>query len=51
VSYSLSPSLVLRAGYGIFYEQQDRYGSERQLALNPPQLSDVNLSAASNRMS
>jgi TonB dependent receptor len=38
VSYSLSPSLMLRAGYGIFYQQHDRYGSESQLALNPPQL-------------
>ena len=47
VAYSLSRSLVLRAGYGIFYQQQDRYGSESQLALNPPQLIDVNLSAAS----
>ena len=38
---------MLRAGYGIFYQQHDRYGSESQLALNPPQLTDVNLSAAS----
>ena len=33
----------LRAGYGIFYQQHDRYGSESQLALNPPQLIDVTL--------
>ncbi len=46
-AYSLRPTLVLRGGYGIFYQQQDRYGSESQLALNPPQLIDVNLSAAS----
>ena len=47
VAYTLTPRLVLRGGYGIFYQQQDRYGSESQLALNPPQLIDVNLSAAS----
>ncbi|HEX2453873.1 MAG TPA: TonB-dependent receptor [Vicinamibacterales bacterium] len=47
VAYSLTRSLVVRAGYGIFYQQQDRYGSESQLALNPPQLIDVSLAAAS----
>ena len=43
LSYTVTPRTVLRGGYGIFYQQQDRYGSESQLALNPPQLIDVNL--------
>jgi hypothetical protein len=37
--------MVWRGGYGIFYQQTDRYGSESQLAMNPPQLVDVNLLA------
>ena len=32
---------MLRAGYGIFYQQQDRYGCESQLGLNLPQLVDA----------
>jgi hypothetical protein len=40
-SYSMTPQIVVRGGYGIFYQQTDRYGSESQLALNPPQLVDV----------
>ena len=47
VAYSVSPRVVLRAGYGIFYQQTDRYGSESQLALNPPQLVDIFQSANS----
>ena len=30
--------LVVRGGYGIFYNTEDIYGSEASLALNPPQL-------------
>lgn len=45
LAYTLTPALVLRGGYGVFYQQQDRYGSESQLALNPPQVIDVNRSA------
>ena len=40
-SYSINRRALLRGGYGIFYQQTDRYGSESQLALNPPQLVDV----------
>ena len=47
VAWSVSPRLVLRAGYGVFYQQQDRYGSESQLGLNLPQLVDVAISATS----
>jgi hypothetical protein len=39
--------VVLRAGYGVFYQQQDRYGSESQLGLNLPQLVDVSITANS----
>jgi hypothetical protein len=50
IAYTLSPKIVVRGGYGIFYQQQDRYGSESQLTLNPPQLIDVNLSAPSRNV-
>ena len=33
--YQLSDSMILRGGYGIFYNQFDRIGSEDQIALNP----------------
>jgi hypothetical protein len=46
-AWTLNPKLVLRGGYGLFYQQTDRYGSESQLALNPPQLVDVSIAAAS----
>ena len=35
--------MVLRGGYGIFYQQTDRYGSESQLGLNLPQLVDASI--------
>ena len=35
--------LALRAGFGIFYQQFDRYGSESQLGLNLPQLVDASM--------
>jgi hypothetical protein len=47
MAWSATPRLVLRAGYGVFYQQQDRYGSESQLGLNLPQLVDVAISANS----
>ena len=46
-AWSLSPRTVLRGGYGIFYQQQDRYGSESQLGLNLPQLVDMAITANS----
>jgi hypothetical protein len=45
LAWSATPRIVLRAGYGIFYQQQDRYGSESQLGLNLPQLVDVSITA------
>jgi hypothetical protein len=41
LTWSATPKFVVRAGYGIFYQQTDRYGSESQMSLNPPQLLDV----------
>jgi hypothetical protein len=35
--------VVLRAGYGIFYNSEDMYGSEANLPLNPPQLIQATL--------
>lgn len=35
--------LVLRGGYGIFYNSEDIYGSEANLPLNPPQLIQASL--------
>jgi hypothetical protein len=37
--------LVVRGGFGVFYQHTDRYGSEAQMALNPPQLADVVITA------
>jgi len=45
--YQVSETLVLRAGYGIFYNMFDRIGSEDQLALNPPGLINNSLSTSS----
>jgi hypothetical protein len=38
---------ILRGGYGAFYNQFERIGSEDQLALNPPGLRNIDISAAS----
>ncbi len=35
---ALPEKLVVRAGYGLFYNTEDIYGSEANLPLNPPQL-------------
>ncbi len=47
VAWTVMPSVVLRGGYGIFYQQTDRYGSESQLGLNLPQLVDADINANS----
>ncbi|HYB94723.1 MAG TPA: TonB-dependent receptor [Vicinamibacterales bacterium] len=44
-TWSATDRLVLRGGYGIFYQQFDRYGSESQLGLNLPQLVDASITA------
>ena len=45
--YKLSDRTILRGGYGVFYNQFERIGSEDQLALNPPQLRNIQITAAS----
>lgn len=43
-AWQLRPEkVVLRGGYGIFYNSEDMYGSEANLPLNPPQLIQANL--------
>jgi hypothetical protein len=46
-AWTVRPRIVLRGGYGIFYQQTDRYGSESQLGLNLPQLVDAAIQANS----
>ena len=46
-AYSASERMVLRGGYGTYYQHTDRYGSESQMALNPPQLIDYDIAAPS----
>lgn len=46
VAYQILPNrLVLRAGYGIFYNGEDIFGSDTNLPLNPPQLVSVTLNS------
>ena len=45
--YKVSDRTIIRGGYGVFYNQFERIGSEDQLALNPPGLRSVDISAAS----
>jgi outer membrane receptor protein involved in Fe transport len=41
--YKLGDRTLLRGGFGIFYNQFDRIGSEDQLALNPPGLANIDV--------
>jgi Carboxypeptidase regulatory-like domain/TonB dependent receptor/TonB-dependent Receptor Plug Domain len=41
--YKLDEKTVLRGGYGLFYNLFDRVGSEDQIALNPPGLTNISL--------
>ncbi len=43
-AYQMMPKLVWRGGYGIFYQHENRIGSEALLQLNPPQFVDTQLS-------
>lgn len=45
-TYKLGDRTILRGGFGIFYNQFDRIGSEDQLALNPPGLANIDVQAA-----
>jgi hypothetical protein len=50
VAYQLTAGTVIRAGYGIFYVPFDRAGSENQLALNPPNFINNNISLSSTAL-
>jgi outer membrane receptor protein involved in Fe transport len=45
--YKFTTSTILRGGYGAFYNQFDRIGSEDQLALNPPGLINIQVNSPS----
>jgi hypothetical protein len=45
--YRLTPTTIVRGGYGVFYNQFERIGSEDQLALNPPNLLNIDVQSAS----
>ncbi len=45
--YKLGDRTIVRGGYGVFYNQFERIGSEDQLALNPPGLRNIDISSAS----
>jgi hypothetical protein len=49
VTYIATPSMVLRGGYGIFYNLYDRIGSEDQLSLNAPFLINSQVQGATGR--
>ncbi len=42
-AYQMMPRLVWRGGYGVFYQHENRIGSESLIQLNPPQFLDTNL--------
>jgi Carboxypeptidase regulatory-like domain/TonB-dependent Receptor Plug Domain len=50
IAYELTPKTILRTGYGRFYELFDRFGSEDQLALNPPFLLQTSPQTTSTTM-
>ena len=45
--YRFNDKTLVRGGYGVFYNQFDRIGSEDQLALNPPGLRNIQVNSAS----
>jgi len=45
--YQIDSNTIVRGGYGIFYNSLDRIGSEDQLALNPPNLRNINQTTTS----
>ena len=47
VVYQFNERTLLRGGYGRFYNPLDRIGSEDQLALNPPNLRNINQTTTS----
>jgi hypothetical protein len=47
-AYTPTERIVLRGGFGIFYQVMDRIGSESILQLNPPHVIDVSVTTAAN---
>jgi len=47
IVYQLTDRTIVRGGYGVFYNQFERIGSEDQLALNPPGLQNIDVQSAS----
>jgi hypothetical protein len=45
VVYKANTATVIRGGYGIYYNLVERMGSEDQLALNPPGLRNISITA------
>jgi hypothetical protein len=45
--YKMNDRTIIRGGFGVFYNQFERIGSEDQLALNPPGLRSVDVQTAS----
>jgi hypothetical protein len=48
IAYSPDTKTVIRAGYGYYYSMFERFGSENQLALNPPFLINKAPAVAAN---
>jgi outer membrane receptor protein involved in Fe transport len=46
--YRINDETLLRGGYGVFFNQFDRIGSEDQLALNPPGLRNIQVNSTGN---
>lgn len=44
VAYQISPNVVFRGGYGVFFQHSERYGSEAVMNLNYPYLAQSSLS-------
>jgi hypothetical protein len=44
--YRFNDQTLVRGGFGVFYNQFDRIGSEDQLALNPPGLRNIQINSA-----
>ena len=42
-AYQMMPKLVWRGGYGVYYQHDNRIGSESLIQLNPPQFIDTQL--------
>ena len=46
--YRITDKTLIRGGYGVFYNQFERIGSEDQLALNPPGLLNIQVNSTGN---